>query len=544
MSKKKRNKAIMTAQMARQPTTRATGSVRQRIINLGYSEHAANHRKGSMAGWNPIASSPAADINSNLFDLYSRSRDLAMGNAISTSGLHTSRTNVIGSGLKARPRVDRDLLGLDKDTAAAWEKKAAKEFSLWADSPSCDLHNCNNFYDLQDINYLGYMTNGDSFALLKYRGASPGNPYHLKIQLLEADRITNPDSSYYTGSTLNVIAKNPANGNRIISGVEIDQDGAIVAYWISNRYLYDPTNYDVTKWVRVDVANPGTGLPNILQTAHFEREEQYRGVPYLAPVIGNLKQVGRYTEAELTTAILRSFLSLFFTQQVGAGGALDFPIGDTYSGTPEAEDDIEPAEFLNTFKLGPGTLNMLPPGYDVKTVASTSNMANYDIFVNNLIKQIGASLEIPYEVLMKCFSSSYTAARGALLQAWAAFKMRRDWFTRDFCQPIYEAWLVEAVFLGRLDAPGFFDDPLIRKAWSKALWYGPTIGVLDPVKEAQGAEKRINLGLSTREKECMELTGTEIEDNLEQLAREEAMITGLNVTVNGVAKRQKGVKNP
>lgn len=43
--------------------------------------------------------------------------------------------------------------------------------------------------------------------------------------------------------------------------------------------------------------------------------------------------------------------------------------------------------------------------------------------------------------------------------------MRREWFANDFCKPIYEIWLSEAVALGRIQAPGFFSDPLIRAAW-------------------------------------------------------------------------------
>lgn len=63
-------------------------------------------------------------------------------------------------------------------------------------------------------------------------------------------------------------------------------------------------------------------------------------------------------------------------------------------------------------------------------------------------------------MLIKEFNSSYSASRGALLEAWEAFKMRRKWFVDDFCQPVYEMFLAEAVALGRINAPGFFTDPL------------------------------------------------------------------------------------
>ena len=156
--------------------------------------------------------------------------------------------------------------------------------------------------------------------------------------------------------------------------------------------------------------------------------------------------------------------------------------------------------------------------------------------MRELIKQLGAALGIPYEVLMKSFNASYTASRAALLQAWAGFKMRREWFSRDFCQPVYEAWLTEAVARGRVKAEGFFDDPKIKAAWCNAEWYGPTMGVLDPVKEAESAQMRVMFGLSTREKEAAEMTGTDWNENIERLAIERKRLSesGLPVYPNVV----------
>ena len=78
-----------------------------------------------------------------------------------------------------------------------------------------------------------------------------------------------------------------------------------------------------------------------------------------------------------------------------------------------------------------------------------------------MCEQVGAALEIPADLLMMSFNSSYSASRAALLEAWKAFRMRREWLVKDFCDPVYELWLTEAVALGRISAPGFLTDPLI-----------------------------------------------------------------------------------
>lgn len=98
--------------------------------------------------------------------------------------------------------------------------------------------------------------------------------------------------------------------------------------------------------------------------------------------------------------------------------------------------------------------------------------------------------------------------------------MRRTWFVDDFCQPTYEVWLSEAVARGRIIAPGFFDDPLIRAAWCSAQWIGPVQGSLDPLKEANAAVLKIQHGLKTHEQATMEDSGGDWNANVEQLAAE------------------------
>ena len=61
--------------------------------------------------------------------------------------------------------------------------------------------------------------------------------------------------------------------------------------------------------------------------------------------------------------------------------------------------------------------------------------------------------------------------------------MQRDWFTDDFCQPIYEEWFAEAVARGRIAAPGFFADPAIRKEYTACAWNGPARTNLNPAQE-------------------------------------------------------------
>jgi capsid protein len=109
------------------------------------------------------------------------------------------------------------------------------------------------------------------------------------------------------------------------------------------------------------------------------------------------------------------------------------------------------------------------------------------------------------------------------LEAWKLFFYWRNWLATNFCQPIYFEWLCEAVLKGRVQAPGFFDDPMRAYAYSWAEWNGPTQGQIDPLKEVKAAEARVENGFSTRQRETMELTGGEWDLNHRQRVKEETM---------------------
>ena len=110
--------------------------------------------------------------------------------------------------------------------------------------------------------------------------------------------------------------------------------------------------------------------------------------------------------------------------------------------------------------------------------------------------------------------------------------MRRKWFVDDFCQQVYELWLAEAVSKGRIQAPGFFTDPLVKKAYTNATWTGPAQGCLNPAQEVNAAVTRIKNGLSTHEDECAAINGSNFEDNVRTLENENECLAEANKILN------------
>ena len=182
------------------------------------------------------------------------------------------------------------------------------------------------------------------------------------------------------------------------------------------------------------------------------------------------------------------------------------------------------AEDGSITELGNGNVYELPPGKKVDHVGVNRTPSAFADFVNQIITMIGSGLEIPYEVMTHRYNSNYTAARAAELDFRMVVRRFRKSFTDKFCQPIYEAWLAEAVALGRVECPGFFDDPLIRAAWCGCQWIGMSKGHVQPVQEANAARIRMESHITTGAQEAMEYNGGDYMENIAQYGRETAAI--------------------
>jgi lambda family phage portal protein len=341
--------------------------------------------------------------------------------------------------------------------------------------------------ELQALARLSQLMSGDVFVLLPAIERE-GDRYDLRVQLVEADRVCDP------------LIRDA--GKDILGGVEVGPHGEPVAYYVSSihpgdRFARGMRLVSQQRWTRVPAFDPETGLPLVLHLMESERPGQRRGVPLLAPVVEKLKQLSRYSDAELMAAVVSGMFTAAITSerpQTPLGAAL-----------PEAQQ--VPTEDPDAYQLGNGAVLGLAPGEKLESVNPARPNAGFEPFVMAVCRQIGAGLGIPYELLIMQFTSSYSASRAALLEAWKRFHVGRAWLASQLCQPVYEAWLAEAVARGYVAAPGFFSDPLIRAAWCGAEWIGPTQGQLDPTKEVEAAAKRVAEGFSTRTRETRELTG-------------------------------------
>ena len=480
---------------------------RVRQVMLGGFDAADKSRRANQKGSRREMDADSA-ILPDLTTLREESQNLARNNSIAAGALKTNLTKVIGTGLSVKAQVDRPALGLSDDQADEWERQAEREFRLATGTREIDAERQMDFSLLQGLVFLRVLEDGDVLVNLP-RFGRPGSPYKLKLQVIEAARLCNPDFK--------------ADSEHLIAGVVKDRAGAPAGFYVCNRhpgnmrYPFLRRDRKQFSWRKL-AAFSKTGAPLALHLYDKTRPGQTRGFPYLAPVIELIKQLGRYTDAEVMAAVVTGMLTVFVKNEAGNPDFSPAPTPDNPTGDPNNTDDPTGLE------LGYGSVLGLPDGTDIVTVDPKRPNQAFDPFFMAITKQIGMALELPQEVLIKSFVSSYSAARAALEDAWDYFLRRRHWLAVQFCQPVYEAVISEAVATGRLAAPGFFADPLVRRAWLGTLWTGDAPNQIDPVKEVEAAEKRVNLRISTRAEERARLLGGDFEAIQPQILKEERWI--------------------
>ena len=455
----------------------------------------ASKSKRGLKSWLPTALSADRENSAELPTLTARSRDLFRNDTLARSAITTSVTNVVGSGLRLKPTIDAEYLGMSDEEADTWERLTEREFKLWCRKENCDAEAKLNFYGLQELAFLSVLQSGDVFAALPFI-PRPQSPYDLKVQMIEADRVCNRGFSIDTDT--------------LSGGVETDRNGTPINYHILKTHPngFNPS-YD---WRIVPARGRQTGRVNIVHLFKVDRVGQNRGVPFLAPVIEDLNLLKRYSEAEMMAALVSGLFTVFIETE--SGQAMETFV-----------DDLDPqgnAAAAGEINLGSGAIVDLAKGEKVNAVNPMRPNPAFDAFLLAVTRRIGAALEIPHDLLVKNFMASYSASRAALLEAWKFFKTRRLWLAGNFCQPIYEEWMREAILNERISAPGFMDDPAIREAYLQCQWVGPAQGQIDPVKETQAAILKINNGLSTRAQETTAIGG-DWEANHRQLVKEARM---------------------
>lgn len=481
--------------------------------HAGSNFQAADLSGQELASWRPALSSADGDYFFNRDTIAARTHDIARNDGWASSALQKHLDNAIGSGLWLSAKPDYRALGLDANWADEWSEQVEANWRLFADDPRfyCDATRSATMAGLQGQLYRHRILDGECLAVLLWL-PDRGGRNATTVQVIDPDRLSNPEGRL--------------DRKDLRMGVELDGLGAPTAYHIRKQHpgeLFIEGSESFV-WERVE-RETFFGRPIVIHDFEKQRAGQTRGVSPLAPIVKKLKQYQRYDDAELGAAVINALLAAFIESPFDAdvaSGALG-EIGDYQN------KRLSFHKKSDTHLAGVRIPQLFPGEKFTMNAVARPNSA-YESFVTMSLRNFAAALGISYEQLAMDWSkTNYSSARAALLEVWRFFTARRSSFCNQTIIQIYAAWLEEEIELGRLETPpGAPRFQEARAAYCRARWIGPARGWVDPTKEAQGAQMRLDVGLSTLEDECAE-QGKDWREVLEQRRREIATMKDMDL---------------
>jgi lambda family phage portal protein len=290
------------------------------------------------------------------------------------------------------------------------------------------------------------------------------------------------------------------SGGSIVQGVEYDVQGRVVQYHILTKH---PSDGEVARY-RPLPAN------RLLHLAERPRPQQTRGVTRLAPVMTLMQHLDKTDEAIVV-------LNRVTASKMGA--MIPGPEAMPLDGDDGAPPQIEQA---------PGEWWVLPKDWDIKMLDPGQPTQEYDVFAKHLQRKIAVGLHVSYESLTgDMTSATYSSARMALLVERDAWQVAQQQFVETICEPVFRWFLTVAPFRMAFTMPA---GQTVDRITEASVWHPRRWPWVDPLKDAQGIELLLSMGLTTRTREANK-QGLSFADLIAERATEEQQIEAAGVTL-------------
>lgn len=433
---------------------------------------------------------------------------------------------VVGSGLKLQAEpiakvLESENINLNTED---FNDTVEARFNLFANSKTSDYSQTGTVHQKAKEAFINAIVGGDVLVVLRFDGT-------MTCQLIDGAHILTP----FIGHSFIQEAK--TRGNRIIDGVEIDEKGIQVAFYVLKSF---------NKFERIPVKGDSNHLTFAFLVYGLRyRIDFQRGMPLISVVLETLKKMERYKEAVVGSAEERA--KIIFSIQHNRDSTGENPMlnnmvkafdHDGHTGEDLPKDDANNL-LANTMAA---TTNKqifnLPIGAELKALESKTELQFKDFYGVN-VDLIAAALEIPPEVAMSKYNSNFSASRAALKDWEHTLNVTRKDFALTFYQNIYNFWLEIQILQNKVSAPGYLkavqDNNLdVLESYRHARFVGASVPHIDPVKEV--AAERLKLGdsakdipLTTAEAATERLNGGDVESNMEQYSKELAKSKELEI---------------
>ncbi len=402
-------------------------------------------------------------------------RALVRDNAYAWNVVDTIVSNVIGDGITAQSTLET-FEGEDVENVNDARDKA---FSEWCEV--CDINGELTFAEIQVLCQREIVEAGEVLVRLiktsgkEYKGIA--RPVPLALELIEADRLS-LDRDTFT------VRASRESGNRIIRGVELDDKGKPVAYWIYPEHPNSPYTVKNQMPERVPASE-------ILHLYRKDRVGQSRGVSWFAPAMSWMRDLGVYVDNEIQASAVASCF--------GVAVKTESPVGSLLA--PEGEDTVD-ASGNSLDYLEPGMVVRLRPGESVESINPGRPNSASEPWIALMLRGISAGTGTNYEAIAKDFSkTSYSSSRSSKLEDRPRYKRSQNYIVWHLCQPVWDEFCNAAARDGNEHFPTsteLLDD---RRGAAPVEWQLPEQEWVDPASEQTAASDSIAKYMSTYQDE-------------------------------------------
>lgn len=447
---------------------------------------------------------PTLILEPDYWTLRARSAQLFETNIYGRGVIRRLLTNELNTGLHLEATPVESVLGKPEDSLADWSEDVETRFELWSKDPYlCDYYERSTYGQLQVQCRREAIVAGDVLVVMR-QDRRTGLP---RIQLISGESVQTPLT--------------PRNGaNKICHGVEIDGTGKHVAFHVRQ---------DDGSFKRLPAFGEKSGRRIAwLVYGTDKRLDDVRGKPLLSLVLQSLKEVDRYRDSTQRKATILSMLALFISKDSDKQGTRPFAAGAVRKTTESSLDDAGDPRSFKVQQHLPGTvIDELQTGEKPEAFQVNGTTESFADFEEAIVCAVAWALEIPPEILRLSFSSNYSASTAAVNEFKLYLNKVRNEFAEAFCEQIYQEWLVSQALLNEVKAPGlieawrdYWNKHAIVNAWLLSDWTGNVKPAVDPVKQAEGYEKLLEMGAITYDRVAREATGTKYSKNIRKQKRE------------------------
>lgn len=243
-----------------------------------------------------------------------------------------------------------------------------------------------------------------------------------------------------------------------------------------------PKKYQVYKSLPVSGRQMDTkeiDAENMLHLKFVRRLHQTRGTSLLSGVLMRLSALKEYEDSELTAARIAAALGMYIKKGDGQSYEED--------SKTSREDDRE-------LSIQPGIIyDDLQAGEEIGMIKSDRPNPNLETFRNGQLRAVSAGSRLSFSSTARNYNGTYSAQRQELVESTDGYLILQDWFIGSVTRRMYRAWLKMAIAGGEITLPRGLD----KETLYSAVYSGPVMPWIDPVKEANAWKTQIRGGAAT-----------------------------------------------